>query len=46
MTMRRVRSVQQSIKQNAPVHDSHGFGFQPSHHDAARWPGKVETPEG
>jgi DNA invertase Pin-like site-specific DNA recombinase len=34
-----------SVKQNAPVHDSHGFGFQPSHHDAARWPAQIGESE-
>ncbi|OAN54739.1 hypothetical protein A7Q26_23205 [Sphingobium sp. TCM1] len=41
----RAQLVEQSIEQNAPVHDGHGFGFQPVHHDAARWPAQIGESE-
>src|SRR3546814_3842288 len=34
-----------SIEQNTPVHDGHGFDFQPGHHDTARWPAQIGEAE-
>src|SRR3546814_3304368 len=28
-----------------PVHDGHGFDFQPGHHDTARWPAQIGEAE-
>src|SRR3546814_7977673 len=39
----RAQLVEQSIEQNTPVHDGHGFDFQPGNHDTARWPAQIEA---
>src|SRR3546814_5502475 len=41
----RAQLVEQSIEQNTPVHDGHGFDFQPGHHDTARWPAQIGEAE-
>src|SRR3546814_11398027 len=41
----RSQLVEQSIEQNTPVHDGHGFDFQPGHHDTARWPAQIGKAE-
>jgi hypothetical protein len=34
----RAQLVQQSVEENAPVHDAHALGCQPRHHRGASWP--------
>src|SRR3546814_9183717 len=41
----RAHRVEQSVEQNTPVHDGHGFDFQPGHRDTARWPAQIGEAE-